>query len=526
MRETGFCLLACLMLTGARASLYAQSTVPAPDTVSSSPSFADARSVKMEQRLETISSSLEAAHQQLEQSRKEILQLQRELLLIKEQLAATQPVHSEQSRAGNDSVDTAKATASAIEDLQERQQTLEEQVKLHEQTKIESGSKYPVRVTGLILFNSFINKGIVDNIDLPEVALSASNDSGDGSAGAGFRQTILGLEGFGPRIVGAKTSADINLDFFGGLAYGTTATSAGIVRMRTASINLDWDHDSVQAGMVEPLISPLSPTSYATVAEPSLSGAGNLWTWSPQLRYAHQTPLQSGRQLQVEFGLWDPQTAGYSTNLVSRSPSPGEYSKQPAYESRISYGTAKDFYGNSASQHPLQIGLGGYYSRQSYPYGASLDTWAVTTDWRVPFNNHFEVSGEGYRGRGLGGLGGGVYKDILVGISPVTGQNSYRGLNAIGGWTQFKTRFNQSIEANVSLGLDDGFAGDFHTLQFPTTATAVQLRARNKMVVANLIYRPKTYIILSPEYRRIWTSPIYGAGATADIFTLSAGYQF
>jgi hypothetical protein len=526
MRETGFFLLACLLLTEARSSLWAQSNSPVSATASSS-SSAEVRSAKLEQRLETISSSLDEAHQQLEQSRKEILQLERELSLIKEQLAATQPVHSEQSSAGNNNVDVAKTTASAIEDLQEKQQTLEEQVKLHEQTKIESESKYPVRLTGLILFNSFINKGIVDNIDLPEVALSASNDSGDGSAGAGFRQTILGLQGFGPRIAGARTSADVNMDFFGGLAYGSSATSAGIARMRTASINLDWDHDSIQAGMVGPLISPLSPTSYATVAEPSLSGAGNLWTWSPQLRYAHQIPLQSRRQLQFEFGLWDPQTAGYSTNLLFRSPSPGEYSKQPAFESRISYGTAtKNSYGDSASEHPLQIGLSGYYSRQSYPYGESLDTWAVTTDWRVPFSNRFEVSGEGYRGRGLGGLGGGVYKDILVGISPITGQNSYRGLNAIGGWTQFKARFSQSIEANASVGLDDGFAGDFHTLELSATATAVQLRARNKMVVANLIFRPKTYIILSPEYRKIWTWPIYGVGTTADIFTLSAGYQF
>jgi hypothetical protein len=319
----------------------------------------------------------------------------------------------------------------------------------------------------------------------------------------------------------------VNLDFFGGLAYGSTATSAGIVRMRTASINFDWDHDSIQAGMVGPLISPLSPTSYATVAEPSLAGAGNLWTWSPQLRYAHQIPLHSTRQLQFELGLWDPPTAGYSTNLQFRAPSPGEYSKQPAYESRISYGTpTKKSYGDSFNEHPFQIGLSGYYSRQSYPYGENLDTWAVTTDWRVALGNHFEVSGEGYRGLGLGGLGGGVYKDILIGVNPVTGGNPYRGLNAIGGWTQFKTRFGRSLEANASIGLDDGFAGDFHSLQFPATATEVQLRARNKMVVANLIFKPKTYIIFSPEYRRIWTWPIYGAGTSADIFSLSAGYQF
>jgi hypothetical protein len=512
-------LLACLIFPGAYASLCAQSSVSAP-------SQTDVQSTELQQKLETISSALVATHQQLEQSQREIEQLRQELALIKKQLASTEPGSAEPSTPASNS-EAAKSTAAAIEDLQERQQTLEAQVKLHEQTKVESDSKYPVHVNGLILFNSFINRGVVDNIDLPEVSLGNSGDSGNGSTGASFRQTILGLRGVGPTIAGAKSSADINLDFFGGLAYGSSSTSAGIVRMRTASVNLDWDHDSIQVGMVGPLISPLSPTSYATVSEPALSGAGNLWTWSSQLRYAHQISLQSGRQFQFEFGLWDPPTAGYSTNLLARTPSPGESSKQPAYESRISYGTAtKNSYGDISNDHPFQIGLSGYYSRQSYPYGDSLDSWAVTTDWRLPLTSRFEISGEGYRGRALGGLGGGVYKDTLVGVDPVTGEDTYRGLNAIGGWTQFKTRFTQSLEANASIGLDDGLASDFHALIFPTTATATQLRARNKMVIGNLIFKPKTYLILSPEYRRIWTWPIYGAATTADIFTLSAGYQF
>jgi chaperonin cofactor prefoldin len=518
MREIGILLLTCLIPIGVCVASYGQSAKST--TVQASPPSAD-----LEERLETISSSLDMANKQLEQSRKEIQQLRQELSVIKGQLDASRPVPFEEPKE-EDNVTSAKTTASTIEDLQERQQTLEEQVKLHEQTKIESDSKYPVRVTGLILFNSFINKGIVDNIDLPEVALGESDDASNGSTGASFRQTVIGLQGFGPKVARAKTSAYVNLDFFGGLAYGSSATSAGIVRMRTAGINFDWNHDSIQAGMVGPLISPLSPTSYATVAEPSLAGAGNLWTWSPQLRYARQIPLRSTTQVQFEVGLWDPQTAGYSTNLLFRAPSPGEYSKQPAYETRISYGTAtKNSYGDAVSEHPFQIGLGGYYSRQNYSYGEKLDTWAVTTDWRIPFGRRFEVSGEGYRGLGLGGLGGGVYKDVLIGLSPVTGENSYRGLNAIGGWTQLKAYFSRSIEANASIGLDDGFAGDFHTLVFPT-ATAVQLRARNKMVVANLIFKPKTYIIFSPEYRRIWTWPIDGPGATANIFSLSAGYQF
>src|SRR5882757_3760136 len=516
MRHIRSELLTCLILIMMQASLRAQSPNAIPVSALPSSSTPDAHSVELERKLEAISSALAVTHQQLEQSQQEMEQLREELAQIKKLLAAT---HSGAVQSTGNSVDAAK-TAAAIEALQEEQQTIEAQVKVHDQTKVESSSKYPLHVTGLLLFNSFINRGSVDNIDLPGAAINSQNNTtGNGSAGATFRQTILGLQGYGPRIAGARTSADVNLDFFAGLAYASYATSAGTVRMRTASINFDWPHDSIQAGLVVPLISPLSPTSYAMVAEPALAGAGNLWTWAPQLRYAHQIPLQSGRRVQLEAGLWDPPTAGYSTNELFRTPSPGEASKQPGYESRVSYGTF-------AGEHPLQIGVGGYYSRQSYPTNQGVDTWAATTDFRVPLGARFEVSGEGYRGRGLGGLGGGVYKDVLYGIYESTGLNAYRGLNAIGGWTQLKARFTKSLEANASIGLDNGFAEDFHEFVFPPTATATQLRARNKMVFGNLIFRPKTYLILSPEYRRIWTWPIRGTVNTADIFTLPAGYQF
>lgn len=518
MRDIRWEILTCLILIALQTSLHAQSPDVVPASTSVPSSASDPHSIELQQKLDAFSSALAVTHQQLEQSHQEMEQLREELAEIKRQLAAVQPTSAQPPSNPASTSDTAKTTAAAIEDLQEQQQTTQAQVKVHDQTKVESSSKYPLNVTGLILFNSFINLGNVDNVDLPAAAIQ-NNTTGNGSAGATLRQTILGLQGYGPRIAGARTSASIDLDFFGGLAYTSYATSAGTVRMRTASINLDWANDSVQVGLVMPLISPLSPTSYATVAEPSLAGAGNLWTWAAQLRYAHQIPLQSGKRFQIELGLWDPPTAGYSTNELFRIPSPSEASKQPGYESRVSYGTF-------SGEHPFQIGLSGYYSRQSYSGNQSVDSWAGTTDWRIPFGNRFEVSGEGYRGRALGGLGGGVYKDVLFGIYSETGQNAYRGLNAIGGWTQFKTRFTESLEANASIGLDDGFAGDFHEFIFPPTVTATQLRARNKMVIGNLIFRPKTYLILSPEYRRIWTWPIYGNVSTADIFTLSAGYQF
>jgi hypothetical protein len=518
MRDLAWKFFVCLLVVFSSLPLQPQESGKSPRE--GTPTI-DSNSGELEQKLQTISTALAITENQLEQSRRQIQQLQEELGQIRKQLDVSKSEITASSGV-SDSAPTKEADS-----LRERVETLEAQVKLHDQTKVESTSKYPLRITGLILFNSFVNRGSVDNFDLPSIAVPHTAGLSNGGGGASLRQTILGIEGFGPRVAGAKTSANVSLDFFGGIPLSDFGTSAGIVRMRTASINFDWDRNLVQVGLAAPLISPLSPTSYATVAEPGMAWAGNLWTWAPQLRVAHQFVSSSEQRFQVEFGLWDPPAAGYNMTGVFRTPSSGEQTNQPAYEGRVSYGS-------STGEHALQIGVGGYYSRQKYSnvtvgeysFSGTNDSWAFTTDFRIPLSHWFELSGEGYRGRSLGGLGGGVYKDVLYGKDPVSGALIIRGVNDIGGWTQFKARFGQLVETNASVGLDNGFAGDFHSLVLPYDATATELRARNRMVVGNVIYRPKTYLIFSPEYRRIWTWPIYGERSTADIFTLSVGYQF
>ena len=508
MRDLTSTLLLCLLAGSPEIRLHAQTNPSlAPAQVSTTTSV-----TALEQKIDTISSALTATRQQLDQSQQQIVQLQAELAEMKRQLNT-----QSSSVSSSNPPEPAASSDAGVQQIEERQQTVEAQVKVHDQIKVESASKYPVRINGLILFNGFFNHGSVDNIDIPSIATRTPPGTSDGSAGASLRQTILGIEATGPHIAGARTSADISFDFFGGIAYSNYGTSAGTVRMRTASINLDWSRDSVQFGMVAPLISPLSPTSYATVAEPGMAWAGNLWSWAPQLRIAHRISISDEKHLQLEFGLWDPSSAGYNTSDVFRSPSAGEQTKQPAYESRISFG--------SGGERGFQAGIGSYYSRQSYAI-TNNDAWAVTGDWRIPLNHRFEVSGEAYRGRSLGGLGGGVYKDVVVVTDPITGLPAIRGLNDIGGWTQFKSRFNSLVEANATIGQDNGYASDFHSVVLPSTASQTALRARNRMLVGNVIFRPKTYLIFSPEYRRIWTWPISGKGNTADIFTLSVGYQF
>ena len=473
---------------------------------------------ELQLKISAISVELEKTQQQVEQSQKQMQELQKELGELRRQVAAAgvQPaVPSSTSQPSPSEPSTASV---------EQQQTTEAAVKVLDQIKVESASKYPVRLTGLILFNGFLNRGLPDNVDLPVVALHPTATSGSGSLGGGLRQTILGVQAEGPHILHARTFAYVNLDFFNGLAYTNYGTSAGAVRMRTGGIHFDWQKDSLEVALTAPLISPLSPTSYATVAEPALAGAGNLWAWAPQLRYEHGFAMKDDDRLQFEFGLWDPSSAGYNPNQLFRAASPGEFSQQPAYESRVSYAARG---GKTA-----EVGVGSYYSRQSYPgyagstYTENLDSWAATADWRASLGHTFELSGEGYRGRAIGGLGGGVYKDVVTGTSPTTGAAVLRGLNAAGGWAQFKTRFTSELEANAAMGLDDGFAGDFHAVVQPSTASATQFRARNRMFVGNFIYRPKTYIISSPEFRRIWSWPINSSVNMLNVYTLSVGYEF
>ena len=515
MKPTSFYLSVCMLVLGLTKAV-AQSEAGPPSAMQ-----AEGQAPRLEQRLEALSSAMIAAQQRLADSQAELVALKRELDEVRVELKQT-PQRGPTPGPSSSAVATTGEPASAVT-IEERQQALEAAVKTHEQEKVESRSKYPIRLTGLILFNGFYNSGVPDNIDLPVLAQRRTATSSSESLGGGFRQTILGIEGDGPKIGGARTSASVDFDFFSGLSYSNYGTAAGMVRMRTASINFDWPNDSVSVGMSAPLISPLSPTSFATVAEPAMAGAGNLWTWAPQLRFAHRRPAFKGGQWQLELGLWDSPAAGYSSNQFFRTASPAESAHKPAYETRLSY--------QGPGDRGLQLGTSAYYSRQAYPGYAGtyrtedLDSWAAALDFRLPVYR-FEISGEGYRGRSLGGLGGGVYKDVIVGTDPVTGLATLRALNAVGGWTQLKTRFGTSLETNVSVGLDNGIAEDFHAVVLPSSASSTQLRARNRMMFANVIFRPKTYIILSPEYRRIWTWPIAGSANTVGVFTVAVGYQF
>jgi hypothetical protein len=419
---------------------------------------------------------------------------------------------------------TAAATPAAAP-LEERIQKLEESTSLlgskideQFQTKVESASKYRARLSGIVLMNAFRNVGASDNLDFPNFAVPPDPGASQASFGATLRQTEIGVEVFGPTLAGARTSANVQLDFSGGFASTPNGVDFGIARLQTASVRLDWQHTSVIAGQDSLFISPLSPTSFASLSTPAFAYAGNLWGWTPQLRVEHRFDLSDRQTFTIAGGImdnldWEPPTSQYS-----RTAQAGEHSGQPAYAVRTGWS-------RPVFDHPLSFGVAGYYGRQDWSWDRYVDAWAGMADWQIPIIRRLTLSGEFYRGRGAGGLGAGIGRAVLFGGDPAYGSTSIRGVDSAGGWTQLKLQITPKLELNGVFAEDDAFTANIRG--FATDANNyVTILGRNRGALANLVYRPRSDLLFSAELRRLRSFPVYSDSSVTNQLNLAMGILF
>jgi hypothetical protein len=409
--------------------------------------------------------------------------------------------------------------------LEERVQKLEESASLigskideQYQTKVETASKYRARLHGIVLMNAFRNVGGSDNLDFPSYARPLPAGTPQATLGATLRQSEIGFEIFGPNVAGARTSADVQLDFAGGFPATGNGVNFGIVRLQTANLRFDWERTSVVAGQDSLFISPLSPTSFASLATPAFAFAGNLWGWTPQLRVEHRFSISDRQTVTLQGGIIDNLDWEPPYNPFYRSAQAGELSGQPAYAFRTAWS-------RPVREHPLGFGVAGYYGRQNWTWGRYVDAWAAMADWQIPILPRLGLSGEFYRGRAIGGLGGAIGTSIVFGGDPADPFSPIRGLNTAGGWTQLKFQLTPKLELNGVFAEDNAFAGDVRG--FATDRNNFgEILGRNRGALGNVVFRPRSDLLLSAEFRRLHTFPIYDSSSTTNQVNLSLGILF
>jgi hypothetical protein len=414
---------------------------------------------------------------------------------------------------------SAPATDQPVENrvaaLEESTQLLNSKLDDQYQTKVESGSKYRVRLSGLVLFNLFSNRGATDNQDIPSYAAGQNSES---NFGATVRQSEIGLEVFGPTVAGAKTSASILADFSGGFPSTWNGVDAGIFRLRTASARLDWEHTSIVAGQDELFISPFSPSSYASLAIPAFNYAGNLWAWTPQLRIEHRFDVGADETVSVQAGILDNLTGEFPADSYFRYPGPGEESGQPAYATRVAWS-------QNRRDLPFTLGVAGYYGRQHWGHNQNIESWAGLIDWQVPLMRRFSINGEFYRGRALGGLNGTFGRSVLYDGDPSDPNTAIRGLDTVGGWSQLKLRATAKLEFNAGFGMDNPTASEVR-LAVASQQMLGALYLQNRSELGNVIYRPRSNLLFSAEYRHLHTLELYSPTNTAQQINLMMGIFF
>ena len=163
------------------------------------------------------------------------------------------------------------------------------------QTKVEASQHFPIRVTG---------HGSLQR--LPE--LQGQRRAGVSYVRLARNQVVVAAAAStrppsawtipGRRFLGGNVHGNVYMDFAGGSG---TPLDLGF-RLRTGEIEIDWANRSIMAGLESPIFAPREPASLAQVEFAPLSGAGNLWLWTPQVRFEQKIHFTDQTGVRAQIG--------------------------------------------------------------------------------------------------------------------------------------------------------------------------------------------------------------------------------
>ena len=341
-----------------------------------------------------------------------------------------------------------------------------------------------------VYFNGFHNSGGTNNQDVPLWAIA-----GTGDTGATARQTRVGLRASLPPVFGAKTAATIEADFFGGFPAIGTGENFGQLRLRLASMRLDWKKTSLVLGQDWMVFAPVNPTSLACAAIPLFAAAGNPWARLPQIRLEERF----GAGL-LQAAVLAPQSGDFNSAFLAQ-PNSGSLSEVPYAQARLAW-TSKSAFG---SGKPGAIGISGHYGQsQVTPTGGTakdLDSTGGALDWSLPFGKHVVLSGEAFLGENLAGFQAGVFQGYNPdAVTPTAPSGMPDAISTKGGWAQLGvTPGSSTLTVLAAYGIDDPDDADL------TSATSRNWRTRNEVVALALQYRASAQLSFALEYRFLET---------------------
>ena len=232
----------------------------------------------------------------------------------------------------------------------------------------------------------------------------------------------------------------------------------------------------------------------------------------------HRFAIGEGSSFFLQGAILDNFSGDTPPSEYNRYPTWGENSGQPAYATRLSWTHA-------VGDQKIIAGVGGYYGRQNWGFGRSVDSWAGTSDLTLPLGSRLEFTGEFYRGRAIGGLGGGIAQTGLWNGLLINPATDVYGLDSMGGWAQLKYKVASKLQFNGAFGVDNPFANEFRQFGGSQTYYPSPL-TKNESSLANFLYQPKSDIVLSLEYRHLKTYTLDSSANTANIIVMSVGYLF
>ncbi|MGH9347933.1 MAG: hypothetical protein ACRD26_11795 [Vicinamibacterales bacterium] len=336
------------------------------------------------------------------------------------------------------------------------------------QTKVESTTRFPLKIFGTIHAHAFANSAAPNWLDIPNLVGAPPVDPGTFSMA--LRQTRIGFTADGPALGAVRTSGVVAFDFFGGIPGFQTGQVMGLPRILVAFARFEGERTAAQVGQDHVLLAPRDPTSLSGFAFPLLFRSGNLYLRAPHARVEYSVApfLRAAAAVAAPIG---GDLTGEDYRFVP-PPLGGERSRRPAAEARIELGSA-----DAEATRRAALGLSGHYGWERRP-GTLAGSWAGALDFGARLGA-LGVAGELFVGDNIDAFGGALGLDA----------------RSAGGWAEVQVLPTPRLSLHAGAGVDD--IGDL-----PLVA-----RRRNRSAYGNVIFSLTPEVQASFEYRWLATLP-------------------